>query len=281
MLPAVDISKYQGAWQDYPANIVLIRMSSGGTGSLAMDPDAATNYGDAVAAGKAVGGYHYIGWIGAIAEATYFLQAMSPLAENDVYALDAEDIPANIDPVAYVNQMATFIHSKIGVWPLIYINFATLNAHNWDPVLANCGLWLADWNNDPAGTIATVHTYVMQQYSDGPVYDHDEWFGTIAEFNAYGYHAPVATNPPAPSPSPVVQPTPEPAAPAPPQSTPVVIPEAPAPKPAPPVIVVSSPIKKPTVPLPQPKFGTPIPTVLEQDLLPWYRKVLRYIENRF
>lgn len=195
MIPAVDISKYQGAWQDYSADIIMIRMSSGGTGALAYDPDATQNYNDAKAANKAVGGYHYIGWIGAAAEATYFLQAMSPLTENDVYALDVEDIPAGTDPVSYVQTMVNLIHDKINVWPLIYMNLSTLNAYSWDSILQDCGLWLADWNNDPNGTISTVHTYVMQQYSDGPVYDHDEWFGTIEAFNAYGYHATVTAVP--------------------------------------------------------------------------------------
>jgi len=206
MTPAADVSQYQGTidWATMPP-IALIKMSGGDAG-LYMDPNAAANYTNAKANGKAVGGYHFIGWtLGAIAEATYFLQAMSPLAENDVYALDIESIKI-ADPVSYVQSMVDFIHDKIGVWPLVYMNLSTLNAYNWDQVLSTCGLWLADWNDDPNATISTVHTYVMQQYSDGPNYDHDEWFGTIEQFNAYGYHAPqsrptVATVTPTSTPS--------------------------------------------------------------------------------
>jgi Glycosyl hydrolases family 25 len=238
MVPACDISKYQGAWPDYPCDIILIKMSGGDNG-LYMDSDAATNYNDAKAAGKSVGGYHFIGWaLGAVAEATYFMQAMSPLAENDVYALDIEAIPSGIDPVAYVSAMISTIHSRISVWPLVYMNLATLNAYNWDGVLVNCGLWLADWNNDPNATLPTVHTYVMQQYSDGPIYDHDEWFGPgVDSFNAYGWHEATATPlPPTPTPAP------EPAPPTP-APEPEPIPPAPEPTPEP----------EPTPPEPQPE----------------------------
>lgn len=253
MIPAIDISQYQGAWQDYPADIIMIKMSGGDAG-LYMDVDAARNYTDAKGIGKHVGGYHFIGWkLGASAEATYFLQAMSPLAENDVYALDIESIPSGIDPVAYIQEMVDLIHSKINVWPLVYMNLSTLNAHNWTNVLANCGLWLADWNNDPSGTIPTVHTYVMQQYSDGPNYDHDEWFGTLAEFDAYGYHTPAAPPQPAPTPS---APSPEP------QPTPT-----PEPKPVP------EPTPRPT-PKPNPTPTPPPKVNWLQRLVNWLKGIL-------
>lgn len=204
MTPAADVSQYQGTidWATMPP-IAMIKMSGGDAG-LYMDSMAATNYNNAKANGKAVGGYHFIGWtLGASAEATYFLQAMSPLAEYDVYALDIErgsnPIPANA--VEYVAEMVNLIHSKINVWPLLYMNVSTLHAYDWSGLLANCGLWLADWNNDPAGTIPNVPIYVMQQYNDGPNYDHDEFFGNVDQFKAYGYHAP--------TPAPVVS-TPEP-----------------------------------------------------------------------
>lgn len=192
MLPAVDLSQYQGGWIDRGESIDVIKMSGGDAG-LYMDSDAAANYTAATSHGKGVGGYHFIGWtIGAVAEATYFMQAMSPLAENDVYALDIErgSIAMPADAVAYVTDMVNTIHDKIGVWPLLYMNVSTLQGYDWSSLLKNCGLWLADWNNDPAGTIPNVPIYVMQQYSDGPNYDHDEWFGPgIESFNEYGYHA--------------------------------------------------------------------------------------------
>jgi hypothetical protein len=198
MIPAKDISKYQGNWQDTGEPIVLIKMSGGDAG-LYMDTQAANNYGAAVNDGRAVGGYHFIGWtLGAIAEATYFLQAMSPVAENDVYALDIEAIK-NPNPVAYVTEMVDFIHSKVNLYPLLYMNLSVLRAYDWSALLKNCGLWLADWAVSPNSTIPNIPIYVMQQYSDGPNYDHDEWFGSIDEFKMYGYHKPVQEVPSVPT----------------------------------------------------------------------------------
>ena len=231
MIPALDISQYQGAWQDRGDPIVMIKMSGGDAG-LYMDPDAAANYNGAVADGRAVGGYHFAGNTNPQAEAAYFMQAMSPLAEYDVYALDWEQPTSVPNAVAWCQGFTQYIHDHIGVWPLIYMNLNTLNSYDWSPVLANCGLWLADWNGDPNATIPTLHTYVMQQYSDGPIYDHDEWFGTVDEFKAYGYHAP---NAPAPTPTPA--PTPPPPAPTP---APAPAP-APAPLPSPPVVTPPTP----------------------------------------
>ena len=240
MIAAKDISRYQGSWSDTGEPIYMIKMSGGDAG-LYMDSDAATNYDQSVSHGKAVGGYHFAGGTDPVAEANYFMQAMKPLAENDVYALDWE--VSNPDPVGWCNTFVTHVHDTIGVWPLIYMNLSTLNTYNWSPVLTNCGLWLADWNGNPSGTVNTSHTYVMQQYSDGPNYDHDSWFGTIDEFKAYGWHIPVAPAPAPPTPPPAPVPTPEPT---PPPSDPSTSlpPAEPTPKPTPP----ENPVETPTSP---------------------------------
>lgn len=191
MIPAKDISKYQGNWQDTGEQIVLIKISGGDDG-LYFDSDATENYNGAKVDNRHVGGYHFVGWqMGAVQEASWFLKGMAPLTENDVYALDCENgkVDVSASSPAYILEMVNYIHDQIGVWPLVYMNLSTLNAYDWDTVLANCGLWLADWNNNPNGSISTNHTYVMQQYSDGPVYDHDEWFGSVEAFDAYGWHA--------------------------------------------------------------------------------------------
>ena len=207
MIPAKDISRWQGNWQDTGEPIVMIKMGGGDAG-LYMDSMASQDYNGAVKAGRAVGGYWFAGWGDPIAEASYFLRCMAPLAENDVYALDAEAIPAGVNPVAWSQSFINHIYDAIGVWCLIYMNFATLKAYNWDSVLTNSGLWLADWAVSPNDTIPTNHTYVMQQYSDGPSYDHDEWFGTIDQFKAYGWRAAKPAPVSAPSPTPAPAPAP-------------------------------------------------------------------------
>lgn len=228
---------------------------SGGDDGLYLDSQATNNYNRAKAAGRHVGGYHFAGGTDPVAEANYFMRAMQPLAANDVYALDWE--VSNPDPVGWCTTFLQTVHNAIGVWPLIYMNLNTLNSHNWDPVLANCGLWLADWNGNPSGTINTTHTYVMQQYSDGPNYDHDEWFGTVEEFDKYGWHA---APPPAPTPTPPApQPAPPASTPPPTSGTTVTVPPTPPPVPAP-------------VPKPEP---TPSPTPAHK--LNWIQRLLQIL----
>lgn len=260
---AKDISQWQGNWQDTGEEIVLIKCGGGDKG-LYYDPKCTENYNGAVADNRAVGLYWFIGWsAGPEAEAAFMLRAVSPLAENDVYALDIENganpIPANA--VQYVAGMVDFIHDHTGVWPLLYMNLATLNAFDWSPVLANCGLWLADWAVSPDANIPTHYTYVMQQYSDGPNYDHDAFFGSVDQFKAYGYHAPQ----PAPEPTPpVAQPQPEPPAVQPePVPAPVVEPQSPP-----------SPDTQPTIPQ-KPQTSSPSLPV------GWFQAIINFLLSIF
>lgn len=220
---AKDISQWQGNWQDTGEPIVMMKCGGGDNG-LYFDSECTQNYSGAIAAGRAPGLYWFIGWtVGAEQEASFMLRAVSPLAEGDVYALDIEkgqvDVPENA--VQYVTDMVNYVHDNTGAWPLLYMNLSTLNRFDWSPLLQNCGLWLADWAVSPADNIPTHYTYVMQQYSDGPNYDHDVFFGTVDQFKAYGYHAPK-----------------------PPENLPVVIQEPPVNPP----IVPSEPVEPPTAP---------------------------------
>lgn len=234
MTPAKDISQWQGAWQDTGEPIVMIKMSGGDAG-LYYDNKATQNYYGAKNSGKVVGGYHFAGGGDPVAEAHFFIRAMSPLAEDDVLALDWEVSHPN--PVEWCRQFIQVIKDETGVIPLIYMNTSTENAYDWSPVIAqNVGLWLADYRYTPDQNCPIRHwpTYVMHQYTSTP-YDRDAWFGTIDQFKKYGYHAVNEAAPqpePAPAPSPEPQPVPEPTPPPQPAPDPVPVPE-PTPSPAP------------------------------------------------
>lgn len=215
MEQGIDVSQYQGSinWSEVPEPIAIVKMSGGDAG-LYLDVDASKNYYGAKVAGKTVGMYHFAGGTSAVVEADYFVKACSPLAENDVLVVDWE--VSNPDPVSWVNTFVTEVHSKTTVWPLVYMNLSTLNAYDWSSVLKNCGLWIADWAVSPQQNIPITKVYVAQQYSDsGPVpgivgrVDLDAWFGTLAEFQAYGYHVSQPTSPPPAQPS-TPQPQPSP-----------------------------------------------------------------------
>lgn len=252
-LSAVDISKYQGAWQDYPTSIVMAKITGGDQG-LYLDAQAANNYDHIISSGKAFGGYHFAGGTDPIAEANYFLNAMKPWNPGEVAALDWE--VSHPDPVGWCLSFVDHVHDVAGAYPLLYINLATLKAYNWTPVLNNCGLWLADWTNNPDSIINVgYHGYVMLQYSDGPNYDHDEWEYDLETFKKYGW--PQAVSPAQPSP-----------APAPPPATAPELPDAPAgdtpTQPSPPAQEPTPTVPSQTTPtqtVPQTKKGTQVSKV--------------------
>lgn len=264
MIPAKDISRYQGAWVDTGEPIIMVKISGGDAG-LYIDPQAAANYEAVTAADKAFGGYHFAGGTDPVTEANYYLDAMKPWVPGEVPALDWEI--DNADPVGWCLKFVTQVHDVAGAWPLVYMNLSTLKAHNWSPVLSKCGLWLADWNNDPNVPINTGgQVYVMQQFSDGPVYDHDEWFGTLDAFKKYGWPEPPV---PAPTPTPPAPPTPTPDPT--PTPTPDPLPPSPTPDPQPTPPVPPTPTPDPT-PEPNPQPTPPQVTFLDR-VVAWLRRI--------
>lgn len=207
---AIDISRWQGNinWGAVPQPIAIMKMS-GGDGGVYVDSMGGHNYYAAKAAGKAVGQYHFAGGGNPVVEAEFFVKSVSPLEKFDVLVLDWE--VQHADPVGWCTQFVNRVHEMTGIWPLIYMNLSTLRSQNWDPVLANCGLWVAAWGVDPENDLNTGgKTYVMHQYtSDGSVagiagrVDMDAWFGTVDQFKQYGYQAtdPAPTPPPPPPPT--------------------------------------------------------------------------------
>lgn len=227
-IDAVDISQWQGVYQDYGTPIVFMKVSGGDAG-VYYDSQATGNYYGAKAQGKAVGLYHFAGGTDPVVEANFFVRACSPLEDSDVLALDWE--VQHPDPVGWCNIFMSVVHDQTGVWPLLYINLATLRAYDWSPVLNNCGLWIAAWTGDPNGDINTgSHAYVVHQWQGSPL-DRDAVWLTMEQFKAYGYHAQIQEPPTPPAPTP--QPTPSDPVPMPEPTPPVSTPIEPTPEPTP------------------------------------------------
>lgn len=251
-LSAVDISQWQGTYKDYGTPIVFMK-ASGGDAGVYYDSQLYGNYAGAKRQGKGIGMYHFAGGGDPVVEANYFLRAVAPLEENDVLALDWEISHPN--PVEWCRIFVETVHATCGVWPLLYINLATLRAHDWSPVLKNCGLWIAAWTGDPNVDIDTGgRPYVVHQYRGAPL-DLDAVWLTRDQFNKYGYH--VKQDTPAPTPSPI------PSAP-----PPVVVPPTPPPVVTPPPVIPPEPPKPPVVTPPSP------PTLLD-----WLKKIWKIITD--
>jgi len=244
-----DISQWQGNYNmaANPDPAIAIKMSGGDAG-LYYDSKASINYASAVKYGKVPIGYHFAGGTDPIAEADFFIRAMSPLAENDVLALDWE--VSHPDPVGWCTKFVNHVHDRTGVWPLVYMNMSTANAHDWSPVFNNCGYWCAAPSYGFNDTLPVKYPQVAQQ---GPIVggvDTDAFFGTVEQLKKYGYHAPAPQPIPQPTPIPVPEPAPTPQ----PEPSPAPVPEptpSPAPKPTP------SPLPTPNLapnPRPQPNL---------------------------
>lgn len=274
-LPFKDISYAQGTY-DMSANtdeIIAIRMSSG-EGSLHFDTQATTNYNAASAAGKVIIGYHFAGTADPTTEANFFVEAMSPLAVGDVYALDIEQG----QDAAWINTFVNVVHDKTNAWPLVYMNISTAN--NLFAAVNNCGLWVAapSWGFDQIITELNSNiVYVAQQ---GPIVngvDSDAWFDTLEVLKKYAYQGPQTTPDPVPVPSPAPDPVPTPTPPTPTPSEPTPTP-TPTPEPTPPVSPdPTPPPTEPTTPPVVPPTDPPVvsPPVAEPTLWNDFVKLLK------
>lgn len=232
-----DISSFQGSidWATYKqnTNFVIIKMSEG-TGFI--DPEAGNNRQQARNYDLPRGFYHFAHPdLGNTPEdeAKYFCDLIDgdPIQVGEVLALDFE-VNYN-DPVTWCKTWLDTVSAHYnGLKPLIYLNQSIVQSYDWSPVVnAGYGLWIAAYTNDPTNNVFQTGKWsyaAIQQWSDNQtvpgiptVADGDVFFGTSAQFLAYGYRAVIP------------QPTPQPV------STPVV--SAPNDTPTPPTSVTTTP----------------------------------------
>ena len=132
------------------ANFVILKATEGTTYT---DPTWAARAKQVVASGKLLGFYHFVRTGDATAQADYFVNAIGSYAGRALLALDWEDSVA--DPNA-TDQGASWaktfldrVYARTGTRPLIYMNNADLNEHDWSSVASAYRLWYARyWNKN-------------------------------------------------------------------------------------------------------------------------------------
>jgi lysozyme len=183
------------------------------------DPMYATFRSGAEGAGLIFGAYHFARLGNAAAEAAYFLRVAAP-RPGELVALDLEVAVSGVDPVAWSVQWINAVKAATGCAPLIYLNRALANGHNWAPVQAlGCGLWEAIYDGSQAPIAVGGWSIVaVKQFSDrasvpgeGGLVDEDVFEGSLDALRRYTIQG---VTPP-PPPPPVVTPPPPPPPPAP------------------------------------------------------------------
>ncbi|GAB4212463.1 MAG: hypothetical protein OHK0022_48330 [Roseiflexaceae bacterium] len=139
-------------------------------GTSYRDPSYSSRRAQALAAGMLWGAYHFgTGGSGAD-QATFFLSVVNP-QPGEVIALDFETNTTPGEATMTLQEAEEFvatIHGRTGRWPGIYLNpsFLAGLVHGKDTLLANCWLWIADWNAATPIVPPTWSTWTIWQYAD-------------------------------------------------------------------------------------------------------------------
>lgn len=177
------------------------------------DPTFATNRSRARAAGLVTGAYHFARATDVSREADRFCDVVGTLAPGEIPILDWE-VPGS---PAWCRQWLDIVRDRLGVKPLIYMNYSTARGNNWSSVIqGDYGLWLARYDGKPTqdGTDGTPWPVVaFKQYTDAGVtpgipgrVDTNVFFGDAAALSRYGKAGGVT--PPTPPPAPPAPPSP-------------------------------------------------------------------------
>ena len=210
-LQGVDLSEYQGK-PDWTAikrgfDFAVIRASFG---TARADYSFTYNRDSARQVGIDHGFYHYAypEYNSPEAEADFFASIVGSLEHGEFVALDFEE--SYTDPVGWSLRFLQRAEAHFGVKPLIYLNQSLHGSKDWTPVAkANYGLWAAAWGSAPSA--APWPTVAIWQDSSSAVGggDHDQFLGTAAELEKYGYSGgattpvkPTLAAAPAPAPAP-------------------------------------------------------------------------------
>jgi len=103
-----------------------------------------------VDAGMLLGLYHFVGQHDPISEADIFINAVEPYLGRAVLALDWEGTGASGSERLW--SFMNHVHTKTGIWPILYCDHSNLIRITVPEIAANCGLWYAWWpHSAPVG----------------------------------------------------------------------------------------------------------------------------------
>ena len=217
-----DVSEFQQTidWATYKnnTNFVLIRASQG---SSYIDKEFGNNRQQARDQKIPRGFYHFANPnLGNTphAEAQFFIDLIDgqSILEGEVLALDFE--VDYTDSVNWCKDWLDIVSAHYnGIKPLIYLNQNLAQKYDWSPIIdAGYALWIAAYTGDPSKNEfqgGKWQSAALQQWTEfgqsvpgiPTTVDGDVFFGTVGQFEAYGYKSsvtetPVASTPETPQP---------------------------------------------------------------------------------
>lgn len=144
----------------------IVNKATEGPGNI--DPTFAGRRKTVVDAGLKYGSYHFVRPGDMAQQVAHHLTVIGDVTDLLVM-LDWEVTTVSVDAA---RQWVGHVHDKIGRWPVIYSYSAMLiqmlGVKKPDPVLANCRLWIAAYNNHPTWpTQIWGHPWAWQFTGDG------------------------------------------------------------------------------------------------------------------
>lgn len=192
-LNGIDISNWQQGidLSKVPCDFVISKATQG-TGYVSSD--CSRQVEQALALGKCVGIYHYVGGGNAVGEADYFVDNCRNWVGKVVFCLDWEsEQNAAWGNEAYLEQVAARVKERIGVPPVIYVQASRYQQVKAVADRQNCGLWIAQYADmNATGYQQTpwnegAYSCAIRQYSSAGRLD--GWGGNLDLNKFYGDRA--------------------------------------------------------------------------------------------
>lgn len=144
----IDISNWQKGIDlaAVPCDFAICKATQG-TGYTSAD--CARQVEQAMALGKKVGVYHYIGGQGAVAEMDFFIDSIKNWVGKAMIVLDWEQGENGAwGNLGYLEQCIARVKERTGIPPVVY---ASASVFPWDLCKKhNCGTWVAQYANNNA-----------------------------------------------------------------------------------------------------------------------------------
>ena len=212
-MQGIDISGWQKGIDlaAVPCDFAICKATQG-TGFTSSD--CVRQVEQAMALGKKVGVYHYIGGQGAVAEMDFFINSIKNWVGKAVIVLDWEQGENRAwGDLGYLEQCIARVKERTGIPPVVY---ASASVFPWDLCKKhNCGTWVAQYaNNKPTGYQDAPwnegkYGCTMRQYSStgrlpgyGGNLDLNKFYGDAATWDKYANPNGAEQPQPAPQPQP-------------------------------------------------------------------------------